>query len=178
MPMQPDDNAVPTVAGLPLNRIIAFAGPYISVIAGVAATWLTNNVHLFATFHVGNNDLADAIAQVTVFAITSVVVWLGQHKWLDGYQRWAYAGPPVDPADPPVGLEPLSEEEEARLLGPAEEYDDRAELAALDTLDQGGPPEPEVPEPPPVAPAPDPTDPAANPPQGMPPGMSPDRPQG
>jgi len=80
----------PSLFGIGLNRIVAFGGPYLAALAGVVATWLTAHVHLFATFHVGNNDLADAIAQATVFGVTTLVVWLGQHKWLDGFQKWAY----------------------------------------------------------------------------------------
>ena len=105
-PSAPD---VPRLAGLPLNRVIAFAGPYISVLAGIVATWLTTNVHLFSTFHIGTNDVAAAIGDGLVFGVTALVVWLGQHKWLDGFQKWAYETaavveglPPVEAAPPPV----------------------------------------------------------------------------
>lgn len=80
----------PSLLGLPLNRVIAFAGPYIATASGVIATWLITHIHILATFHVGNNDLAQAIAQGLVFLVVTGVTWLGHQKWLDGYQAWAY----------------------------------------------------------------------------------------
>src|SRR3954463_14314412 len=81
----PDE--VPTLFGLPLNRLVAFAGPYIAIISGALADWLIVHVHLLGSFHVGNRPLANAIAQVSVFGLTALIVWLGHQKWLDGYQQ-------------------------------------------------------------------------------------------
>lgn len=80
----------PTLFGLPLNRIVAFLGPHISWLAGIVATWATVHVHLLATFHVGSSDVAKAIAQAIVFGVVTGVTYAGQHKWLDGLQKWAY----------------------------------------------------------------------------------------
>jgi hypothetical protein len=93
---------VPKFFGIAANRVVAFVGPYISVGAGVVTTWLTNHVHLFATFHVGNDDIAHAIAQAGVFGVTTLVVWLGHQKWLDGFQKWAYStGKAISETDVP-----------------------------------------------------------------------------
>jgi ABC-type uncharacterized transport system permease subunit len=80
----------PTLFGIALNRLVAFVGPYIAIGAGIIATWLTNHVHILATFHVAGNEIANAVAQALVFGLSALVVWLGQQKWLEGFQRWAY----------------------------------------------------------------------------------------
>ena len=72
------DKPVPTLFGVALNRLVAFLGPYIATLSGIVATWLTVHVHLLATFHVGTDDTAKAIAQIVVFAITTAVVYAGQ----------------------------------------------------------------------------------------------------
>jgi hypothetical protein len=83
--------AEPKLFGFPLNRLVAFLGPYLSVLSGGLATWLFTHVHLFATFHVGTSDIAHAIVQAVVFGLTTAVTYAGQHKWLDGFQKWAYS---------------------------------------------------------------------------------------
>jgi hypothetical protein len=145
----------PTLFGIGLNRIIAFAGPYIAVLSGAIADWLLVHLNFLANFHVGNGDLANAVAQAIVFGITALVVWLGQQKWLDGFQKWAYgtataiintelppsARQPVTPADPiDPGLKP--EPAPGPPPGPPPE-----------PLGPGGP----VPGPPAIAPEPTPT---------------------
>lgn len=84
------DKPVPTLFGVALNRLVAFLGPYIAVLSGVVADWLTVHVHLLSTFHVGPDSTAKAVAQIVVFAITTAVVYAGQLAWLDGFQKWAY----------------------------------------------------------------------------------------
>jgi hypothetical protein len=74
-----------TILGVPLNRIVAFLGPYISVASGVAASWLLVNVHLLGLFHVQHDGLASAIAQGAVLLLVSGLTWLGQSKWLTGH---------------------------------------------------------------------------------------------
>lgn len=98
----------PTLFGFPLNRIVAFVGPYVAAGSGAVATWLLVHVHFLATFHVTHDRVASAIAQAAVFGIVTLVTWLGHQKWLDGWQAWAYgkdvAGLPVGPLlDPPEG---------------------------------------------------------------------------
>jgi hypothetical protein len=76
---------------MPLNRIVAFLGPYIAVASGVIANWLVVHLHLLATFHINGSTVAGVISQVAVFGITALVVWLGHQKWLDGWIKWETA---------------------------------------------------------------------------------------
>jgi hypothetical protein len=80
----------PTLFGFPLNRIVAFCGPYIAVLSGAAADWLLVHVHFLSLFHTTHTTVAGAITQVVVFGVTALLTWLGHQKWLDGYQAWAY----------------------------------------------------------------------------------------
>jgi len=73
---------------MPLNRIVAFIGPYIAVGSGVVADWLVVHLHLLSTFHLGKSVVTPIIAQVAVFAVTALVVWLGHQKWLTGWIEW------------------------------------------------------------------------------------------
>ncbi len=75
-----------TFLGIPLNRIVAFVGPYVSVVSGALAAWLLTHLHVLSTFHLSNGQLATGITQLTVFAITAGLTWLGHQKWLTGHQ--------------------------------------------------------------------------------------------
>jgi hypothetical protein len=85
---------------LPLNRIVAFFGPYISILAGIVSTWLTTHVHVLATFHIDQDSVSGTLTQAGVFGVSTLVVWLGHQKWLTGHQielaaqaaAWAKAG--------------------------------------------------------------------------------------
>lgn len=95
---------------LPINRIVAFAGPYIAILSGAVADWLIVHVHLLSLFHTTNTQVAGAITQIAVFGLTAILVWLGQHKWLTGWQQFEQLvageianGPDVDPDDAPAG---------------------------------------------------------------------------
>lgn len=69
-----------------VNRIVAFLGPLIAVFAGAVVTWLFTHVHFLSIFE---HDQAQGwVEQGLVFLVTSVLVWLGESKWLDGWQRW------------------------------------------------------------------------------------------
>jgi hypothetical protein len=83
-----DDPGSADAGPFPLNRIVAFLGPYLAIASGVVADYLLVHVHLLATFHVNHNGLASALSQVAIFAITTLVVWAGHHKWLTGWQHW------------------------------------------------------------------------------------------
>ena len=85
-----DPDEQPTVFGFAANRVVAFLGPHIAWISGAIATWLMGQIDIFATFDVSNESLAGAISQALTFGVVTFVVWLGQHKWLDGFQKWAY----------------------------------------------------------------------------------------
>lgn len=71
---------------IPLNRIVAFAGPYIAVVSGGAATWLVAHVDVLALPGVGSRDhLATLIAGGIAGGFTAGLTWLGHSKWLKGH---------------------------------------------------------------------------------------------
>jgi hypothetical protein len=75
-----------TFLGIPLNRIVAFFGPYVAVASGAVAAWLLTHMHVLSMFHLSNDQVATAISQLTVFGITAGLTWLGHQKWLTGHQ--------------------------------------------------------------------------------------------
>jgi hypothetical protein len=75
----------PTFLGFPLNRIITFVGPYISVGAGAVASWLLVHIHFLGLFHLQADGLATGIAQGVVLVLTALLSWLGQQQWLKGH---------------------------------------------------------------------------------------------
>lgn len=94
----------------PVNRVVAFAGPYIAILSGALADWLIVHVHLLSLFHTTNTQVAGAITQISVFGLTALLVWLGQQKWLTGWQNFEAIvageganGPDVVPEDAPSG---------------------------------------------------------------------------
>ena len=99
-----DQYTPPSQSKLPLNRIVAFLGPYIAVVSGAIANWLATHVHLLSAFHISQKSVAGAISQISIFGITALLVWAGQHKWLTGWQQWEstiageiFSGPAVTP---------------------------------------------------------------------------------
>lgn len=70
---------------IPINRIVAFAGPYISVVAGGAATWLTAKANVLGIEDIGQDNLATQIGGGLTFTLVSILSWLGQSKWLTGH---------------------------------------------------------------------------------------------
>lgn len=96
----------------PINRIVAFVGPYIAVVSGALADWLVVHVHLLSLFHTTSTAISGMLTQGLVFGLTALLVWLGQQKWLSGWQKWestivseaanyTYNGPFVE--SPPMG---------------------------------------------------------------------------
>lgn len=98
----------------PLNRVIAFFGPYISIAAGALASWLLVHVHVLGLFHVQHDGLSTAIAQGSVFLLTALLAWAGHSKWLTGHQillqQGVAAAGPVPAADvlPAAGALPAA----------------------------------------------------------------------
>lgn len=80
-----------TIAGVPLNRLVAFVGPYISSLAGIVAAWLLVHVHLFSLLHFGGDQVAQGIAQLVTFVTVAGLTWLGHSKWLSGHIAWEQA---------------------------------------------------------------------------------------
>lgn len=144
------DAPAATPSKFPINRVVAFAGPYVAILSGAVADWLLVHVHLLDLFHTTSTQVAGAITQLVVFALTSLLVWLGQHKWLDGWQKWegvietAIAGEHVNGPD-----------DNGSFFDEPEDYDP---VAAGDGFDPADEPEaePEVIEEPEVDPPPPP----------------------
>lgn len=94
-----------TASKFPLNRIVAFLGPYVAIGSGVIADWLIVHVHLLELFHTTATQVAGAITQLTVFGLTALLTWLGQQKWLSGWQNWEAKAKEIDAVvkalDPP-----------------------------------------------------------------------------
>ena len=93
------------MSNIPINRLVAFAGPYIAILSGAVADWLIVHVHLLSLFHTTNTQVAGAITQIAVFGLTAILVWLGQHKWLTGWQIFesqvrAQLPPVIEPPAP------------------------------------------------------------------------------
>lgn len=72
----------------PANRIVAFAGPYISLASGAIATLLMLKVHLIGAIGLQQNDIAKGIAYVGTAALGAGLPHLGMQKWLDGHQAY------------------------------------------------------------------------------------------
>jgi len=79
------NNSNDGIFGIPLNRIVAFVGPYISVASGLVAAWLLQHVHLLGLFHLQHDGLAAAIAQGLIFGLVTIITWLGHSGWLKGH---------------------------------------------------------------------------------------------
>ena len=56
-----------TLLGLPINRVVAFAGPYLAILSGAIADWLIVHVHLLSLFHTTSTTVSGAITQLGVF---------------------------------------------------------------------------------------------------------------
>jgi hypothetical protein len=78
-------NTDPVGNGFPLNRIVAFFGPYIAIGSGILASWLLVHIHLLGLFHLQHDGLASAIAQGLTLLLVSLLTWAGQSKWLTGH---------------------------------------------------------------------------------------------
>src|SRR5262245_1692376 len=96
---------------IPLNRIVTFAGPYISILAGGVAAWLIAKLNVLGIPGLDEKNLATWIAAGLTAILTSGLSHLGQMKWLKGHhieleaETWAAAkaNAPVDdePGDVP-----------------------------------------------------------------------------
>ncbi len=120
---------------IPLNRIIAFAGPYISVVSGGVATWLVAKANVLGIKDLDQANVATQVAGGLTFTLVAVISWLGQSKWLTGHhldmareaevQAAALAAHPVPPADAPP------EPEHEALIALGEDLpDDEVEFAS------------------------------------------------
>jgi hypothetical protein len=93
-------------SNFPLNRIVAFLGPYIAIASGLIATWLAQH---FPGLHINKTSATSAIANAIVFAIGAAVTWALHQKWLDGWQKWeAIVAGPVAGSPAPVAATPVA----------------------------------------------------------------------
>ena len=71
---------------LPLNRVVAFFGPYIAIVAGGVAAWAVAKANVIGIPGLGEhqNELATGLAAGATWALTAGLSWLGQSKWLKG----------------------------------------------------------------------------------------------
>jgi hypothetical protein len=69
---------------IPLNRIVAFAGPYVSVASGGVASWLVAKANVLGIGGLDKANLATHVAGGLTFAVVAGLTWLGHSKWLTG----------------------------------------------------------------------------------------------
>jgi hypothetical protein len=96
---------LPKESKFPINRIVAFAGPYIAILSGVIANWLLVHLHFLSSFHTQSSSITKWLTQALVFGFTAGLTWLGHQKWLTGWQKWetmiaseVFNGPGLEPA--------------------------------------------------------------------------------
>jgi hypothetical protein len=70
---------------IPLNRVVAFAGPYISAVAGGTASWLVAKVNIAGLPGLDQNNLQTAIAGALAWLLVTGLTWAGHSKWLTGH---------------------------------------------------------------------------------------------
>lgn len=73
-----------------LNRIVAFAGPYVAILSGAIVDWFFVHIHFLANWHTNKSAITNWLTQAVVFALTAILVWMGQQQWLRGFRDWAY----------------------------------------------------------------------------------------
>jgi hypothetical protein len=69
----------------PANRIVAFAGPYIAVIAGGVASWLVAKVNLAGLPGLDEDNLKTALTGGFTWLLVAGLAWAGHSKWLTGH---------------------------------------------------------------------------------------------
>lgn len=118
---------------IPLNRIVAFAGPYISLAAGGIAAWLVGKANIIGLPGVGEHqhELATGIAAGGVWLLTTGLAHLGQMKWLKGVHIEMAADAQVTAA----ALAPIAPEKAVDALEGGSIEDEEAETADSDVSD-------------------------------------------
>jgi hypothetical protein len=69
----------------PANRIVAFAGPYIAVVAGGVASWLVAKVNLAGLPGLDEDNLKTALTGGFTWLLVAGLAWAGHAKWLTGH---------------------------------------------------------------------------------------------
>jgi hypothetical protein len=110
--------------GIPANRIVAFAGPYMSAAAGGIASWLVARVNIAGVPGLDQNNLKTGIAAGFTWLLVSALTWAGHSKWLTGHQIQMEADARISaavvsqPAVAPAGVEPVATLEPAAVFAP------------------------------------------------------------
>lgn len=124
---------------IPLNRVVAFAGPMISTLAGALATLIIAKLNVLGIQGLEQDQTAQQLASALTFVLTAGLTWLGQSKWLRGHQ--------LDMVNQARQTEALlaSPQEPAATAEPPESDDDEPEDIAswfdddlLDDIDHAG----------------------------------------
>ncbi|MGZ6613105.1 MAG: hypothetical protein ACXVFQ_01570 [Solirubrobacteraceae bacterium] len=106
----------------PLNRVVAFLGPFVAIISGAVATWLIEHI---PGLHIDKATLASNITAAIVFLVGAAGTFVMHLKWLTGWQAWEQsltdvthiATPDLMPSGP---YDPT--EFDAAPVGPSEEF--------------------------------------------------------
>lgn len=69
----------------PMNRVVAFLGPYLAIVSGALAAWLGRH---FPGLDVNLGATARGITQASEFAVGALITWALHHKYLTGWQQW------------------------------------------------------------------------------------------
>lgn len=72
--------------GIPTNRIVAFCGPILSLVAGGAASVLVAKVNVLGLPGLDEANVATWITAGGTLVLGTAVSWLGHQKWLTGHQ--------------------------------------------------------------------------------------------
>ncbi len=83
----------------PVNRLVAFLGPYVAIASGAAATWLSRH---FPGLHLETKGTASTISSTVIFLVGAGITWALHHKWLDGWQKWEATLVAIDPGLGPI----------------------------------------------------------------------------
>ena len=70
---------------IPVSRLVAFGGPYISIVGAAVATWLVAKVNVLGIEGLDHDTVAMQISAALMFTVTAGLTWLGQSKWLTGH---------------------------------------------------------------------------------------------
>lgn len=72
----------------PLNRLVAFVGPYIALASGALSSWLVVHVKVIGSLGLGQDKLAHGVAYAATALVGAAIPHLGMQKWLDGHQQF------------------------------------------------------------------------------------------
>jgi hypothetical protein len=93
---------------IPLNRLVAFVGPYVSVVAGGIASWLVAKVNVVGIAGLSQDNLKTTIAGGITWLVVAAVTWAGHSKWLTGHQIQLEADARVSAAAMTVAAAPAT----------------------------------------------------------------------